>query len=89
MKLTGQKKQEINKEYSKVKEATGKRFFTHCLGVENFNADCNSATICRLNGNELETLCTIEELGNLIYELTLMKQAIENTTGVIIEVTDR
>lgn len=75
MRITGKKTEEINKEYRDLQAVSKKRAF--CFGLVFTEGRIESNTT-------LSSICRIEDLDDLIEELTMMKQAIENTTGIIL-----
>ena len=75
MRFTGNKIVEINKEYRDLQFASKKRAF--CFGLAFTQGRIESNTTC-------SSICRVEDLEDLIEELTMMKQAIENTTGLIL-----
>lgn len=78
MNLTEKKVNEINEEYLAIR---GPKYLTKddVVGIHKLNVrDSISAIICANNWQ----VCKVEDLNGFIKELTDMKQAIENVTGI-------
>lgn len=83
MKLNINALKKIEKYYDTAKHESGKRYFKHGL-----YAGDGANGVCIYSNLTNSFVCNLEDIQNLIEELSMMKNAVESATGIIIESTN-